>query len=327
MKICPKCNLQYPDDKKFCKKCGASLLLENPSESKIVELKPSIEVDSTSESLPNPNKNFHNSKNKSRLLLWSLIVSFALILIFILLYIIYYLKQNSAWDKAQHRNTISAYQEYINIYPNGRYIVEAKNKQRAKKDSIIAIQNAIDDSIAAAQKAKEDAIAGISSPTSNIQSTLIIKGSKVNIRSNPSVLGNVFMQLNSGDICEIIEKGNLENVNGISDYWYKIRFNGQIGWVYGNFTNLSTHSTGSIYGNYPMTSLRSLTSSDLTGKSKWELKIMRNEIFARHGYLFKTQDMKSYFESQSWYHGQFTDVSSMLTELEKQNISLIKEYE
>ena len=54
---------------------------------------------------------------------------------------------------------------------------------------------------------------------------------------------------------------------------------------------------------------------------------MRNEIFARHGYIFKTQEMKSYFSLQSWYSAQYNDVTSMLSSIEKQNIEVIKKYE
>lgn len=61
--------------------------------------------------------------------------------------------------------------------------------------------------------------------------------------------------------------------------------------------------------------------------SKHDLKIMRNEIFARHGYIFKTSEMKSYFSTQSWYYGRYDDVSSLLSDLEHKNVALIKSYE
>jgi hypothetical protein len=80
-------------------------------------------------------------------------------------------------------------------------------------------------------------------------------------------------------------------------------------------------------GRYPLASLRYLTPSDLYGMSKWELKIMRNEILARYGYIFKTSAMINYFSSQSWYRPEYTDVSSMITPMEWQNIELIKEFE
>ncbi len=78
---------------------------------------------------------------------------------------------------------------------------------------------------------------------------------------------------------------------------------------------------------YPQASERLLTPSDLSSMNKEDLRIMRNEIFARHGYIFKTVDMKSYFAKQSWYRGNYNDVSSMLTSIEKSNIELIKRYE
>lgn len=88
-----------------------------------------------------------------------------------------------------------------------------------------------------------------------------------------------------------------------------------------------TNNSSSTAGNFPQASERLLTSSDLSGMSKQDLKIMRNEIFARHGYIFKTAEMKSYFANQSWYSGQYDDVTSMLSNIEKQNIELVKKYE
>ena len=61
--------------------------------------------------------------------------------------------------------------------------------------------------------------------------------------------------------------------------------------------------------------------------NKYELKIMRNEIYARYGYIFKTEDMKAYFESQPWYTPKYNDDTFFLTEIEKRNIELIKQYE
>jgi hypothetical protein len=80
-------------------------------------------------------------------------------------------------------------------------------------------------------------------------------------------------------------------------------------------------------GKYEFASKRLLTQQDLDGYSQLELKIMRNEIFARYGYIFKTSDMKSHFGAQSWYRPSSADVMKMLTQVEKKNIELIKQYE
>ncbi|MFL8676139.1 YARHG domain-containing protein [Clostridioides sp. GD02404] len=74
---------------------------------------------------------------------------------------------------------------------------------------------------------------------------------------------------------------------------------------------------------------RVLTREELEGYSKGELAYIRNEIFARYGYVFKEEPYKSYFSNKSWYQpdydiGADTDV---LNSIEKQNVSLIKEME
>ena len=58
-----------------------------------------------------------------------------------------------------------------------------------------------------------------------------------------------------------------------------------------------------------------------------DLRILRNEIFARHGRIFKDAELQKYFEAQSWYapNPEFTDDS--LSETEYKNLSFIKEAE
>ena len=62
---------------------------------------------------------------------------------------------------------------------------------------------------------------------------------------------------------------------------------------------------------------------DVENLMKNELEIMRNEIFARHGYLFPKKEMREYFENQDWYVGVSADIKDQLTSLEKKNIALI----
>lgn len=77
----------------------------------------------------------------------------------------------------------------------------------------------------------------------------------------------------------------------------------------------------------PNSSERLLTEEDLFNKNSKELRIMRNEIYARHGLIFKSKDLQEYFSSKSWYSGQYSDVSYMLTEIEEKNIMFIKKHE
>lgn len=78
---------------------------------------------------------------------------------------------------------------------------------------------------------------------------------------------------------------------------------------------------------YPEVSDRLLDKSELTGKTKEELMIMRNEPFAVYGYTFKNAYLKNYFGSKGWYTPRFDNVNDQLSEVEKANIKLIKEIE
>jgi hypothetical protein len=83
-------------------------------------------------------------------------------------------------------------------------------------------------------------------------------------------------------------------------------------------------------GLYPEGSTRYLNHSDLVGKSSWQLRIMRNEIYARHGFIFQSQDLRDYFGKQSWYSGYTTDAGEVyrsFSAIEKANVDLIKSYE
>lgn len=75
---------------------------------------------------------------------------------------------------------------------------------------------------------------------------------------------------------------------------------------------------------------RYLTSSDLAGLSKWELRVARNEIYARHGRLFKDSNLQNYFNSCSWYNGYISPDrfnENTLNKVEVYNIKFIKKYE
>jgi hypothetical protein len=84
---------------------------------------------------------------------------------------------------------------------------------------------------------------------------------------------------------------------------------------------------GAVPGKYPEGSTRLLSADDAAGKSPWEIKVMKNEIYARHGYIFKTSELKSYFERQSWYRPMYDDVTGLLSKIEIENAAFLKSYE
>ena len=70
-----------------------------------------------------------------------------------------------------------------------------------------------------------------------------------------------------------------------------------------------------------------LTSDFVSNLSKADIFILRNSIFARHGFAFRDKQLRMYFEQFYWYMPVFGDVKDELTELEKKNINLLLRYE
>ncbi len=89
----------------------------------------------------------------------------------------------------------------------------------------------------------------------------------------------------------------------------------------------ATDNEESMSNPYAWLGQRLATENDLQGKSKADIRIMRNTIFAMHGYIFKTADMKAYFNKQAWYKASKSDVSAELSTIENQNVQFLKAHE
>lgn len=80
-------------------------------------------------------------------------------------------------------------------------------------------------------------------------------------------------------------------------------------------------------GQYPKASSKLLKESDVENMRPAELRIMRNEIYARHGYSFILEDMQRHFATVDWYMPVVLDVKDKLSPIEIKNAELIKRYE
>ncbi len=78
---------------------------------------------------------------------------------------------------------------------------------------------------------------------------------------------------------------------------------------------------------FPDSNTRELSRSELEPLSKEQLRLARNEIFARHGMIFGVADLDQYFGAKSWYKPSvssddfYTVVN--LSDVERTNIDLI----
>ena len=82
---------------------------------------------------------------------------------------------------------------------------------------------------------------------------------------------------------------------------------------------------------FPDSDKKYLSEDEIRTKTVDEMLIGRNEIFARHGYIFTDENLKNHFESTSWYEGtipaeQFNS-DQVFNDFEKKNVELIKQVE
>ncbi|MDH0673822.1 YARHG domain-containing protein [Empedobacter sp. GD03861] len=74
-------------------------------------------------------------------------------------------------------------------------------------------------------------------------------------------------------------------------------------------------------------STQKLTEKQLKNLHKLDLEIIRNTIYARHGYSFANRGARQFFDYVDWYVPLYTNVEDKLSSIEKDNIALLKRFE
>lgn len=105
----------------------------------------------------------------------------------------------------------------------------------------------------------------------------------------------------------------------------------------GETVDISEDSRYNVYADdcddeyiFPDSDARYLDESDVIGMSAQELSYGRNEIYARRGRIFNSQELKDYFNAKKWYSADLTEVEfpyDSLNEYEKYNAKFLKEQE
>ena len=92
----------------------------------------------------------------------------------------------------------------------------------------------------------------------------------------------------------------------------------------------STSSTKDvIIGDYVIadSNTRVISRAELTSLTPWQLKVARNEIYARHGREFVHKDLQCYFATKTWYSVNPAFSETDLSTTENQNIATVQAYE
>lgn len=69
-----------------------------------------------------------------------------------------------------------------------------------------------------------------------------------------------------------------------------------------------------------------LTDGDVNILNAKELTYARNEIYARHGYVFKSAELNEYFNSKSWYTPD-PSFDGTLSKIENKNVAFLKKWQ
>lgn len=84
-------------------------------------------------------------------------------------------------------------------------------------------------------------------------------------------------------------------------------------------------STDGMFHKFPV------THEDLKGLNAKELRLLRNEYFAKHGLIFKDKELREYFEQQTDYHPTISDSEKIYCEYfnqsERESVDLIRSFE
>ncbi len=193
-------------------------------------------------------------------------------------------------------------------------------------------------------------------PDNNIQTNiqyLTIEGNQIWVRSQPKT-GDVILKLDEGTKCEVLGKGEEQTINNVTDFWYKISYDGQIGWVFGSQTSLkqdtpnitSTNTNQAEIGNVLNDILNNLKSENYDALKNYFINdsvfILQNPgamvIYSTSYYkkalnnisvssfnnnlsfeTFPTYDMDTYNWSEQGYFVKADNNSTVLSSLTKYN--------
>lgn len=142
----------------------------------------------------------------------------------------------------------------------------------------------------------------------------------VNIRQAPESNAPVLGVLQNGPEGAILL--------GHEGEWVKIDCNGIEGYVYGKYVQNTPTEVHEYWGMLRKdASSYQFTENDLSPLTAKELTYLRNSVYARHGYVFKSQELNNYYKQFSWYHPNPSVTDAALNSMEKANVEFIKNYQ
>lgn len=131
--------------------------------------------------------------------------------------------------------------------------------------------------------------------------------------------------------CRSIEPGLYESQNGHGVYkYYSVSDDGDVDELKTDrqysFTKFALIDER-YFNRCEYESVYDLENGNMVLLNGVDLDVMRNEIFAEYGFIFKSPKWKAYFEAKPWYKPRYDNVDKLMTEKDKANIKFILEYQ
>ena len=131
---------------------------------------------------------------------------------------------------------------------------------------------------------------------------------------------------NSFESANVAKLAGLENSRGA----YVLDQPGYSYAAVGSYTSYSVYTPSTSDYIFWDSNIRYLSDAEAASLSLQQLCYARNEIYARRGYIFNSQEMRDYFGSKNWYYGTIPSSvfsSSVFNTYEMSNVELLKRYE
>lgn len=88
-----------------------------------------------------------------------------------------------------------------------------------------------------------------------------------------------------------------------------------------------TRNPGMVWGTqYDWLSERYATRADIQGLAPGQIRVLKNSLYARKGYIFRDSHLANYFGRQWWYTPRYRSVSGF-TRVEQANIQFLGRYD
>lgn len=296
---CTNCNYEFPDDYSFCPECGQAC---GKREEEVME-----------------RDNFvPSSPKKGKGPLIALIFATVLVIVIVAVSIVFLFAKKNKSTEVEPKTEVEEIDADYNLLENDQLTFEGTVKKSVENeyylcwDEELSFYGKDSDGTHILLEDSQNVCIDTTSLSSELldrltsDQTLIMEGQiyfdNENLYMTPFDIRNV----QGEDMMELLEEEDEEEME------------------------IEANSIANSEYILPQSGSRILTYDDVSGLSLQEINYAKNEIYARHGRLFKSEELQNYFDGKSWYYGTIRPEdfqNSFLSDIESKNVEFLSDVE